>query len=411
MGWWQRFKRADGVKQMTPSYIRTMLMRGTAHWSAFDFVAFVQEGYSRNPTVYACIAAKAQAASDLPIILTDAQGQPIEKHPLLDMIKQPNIYQSWSSLMTELISNYCIAGDAPLLKIAAGRKVELIGLRPDQLIIETYDRASGLPSIMRYSSTDANQATVSRQYDAKEVLIWHEYNPLDRWRGLSPLRSCAYAIDTLNSYASSNKATLDNGVTPSGVLATEQKLDDPTFNRLKDQFDTRYAGASNSGKPMILEGGLSWTQTGLSPREMEYIQGKRANELDICKALRVPPQIIGIDGSQTFANYEQARAALYEDEVIPMVNSLLSEIVRFVSPELKTDGYTLRVDVDAVTALEPRRAERNKTVDALQSITINEKRAAMGYEGVGDEGDLVLVSSGVIPLDMAGVDPVTSTGN
>ena len=94
-----------------------------------------------------------------------------------------------------------------------------------------------------------------------------------------------------------------------------------------------------------------------------------------------------------------------------MVNSLLSEIVRFVSPELKTDGYTLRVDVDAVTALEPRRAERNKTVDALQSITINEKRAAMGYEGVGDEGDLVLVSSGVIPLDMAGVDPVTSTGN
>ena len=35
----------------------------------------------------------------------------------------------------------------------------------------------------------------------------------------------------------------------------------------------------------------------------------------------------------------------------------------------------------------------------------------MGYEGVGDEGDLVLVSSGVIPLDMAGVDPVTSTGN
>ena len=213
---------------------------------------------------------------------------------------------------------------------------------------------------------------VSRQYDAKEVLIWHEYNPLDRWRGLSPLHSCAYAIDTLNSYASSNKATLDNGVTPSGVLATEQKLDDPTFNRLKDQFDTRYAGAANSGKPMILEGGLAWTQTGLSPREMEYIQGKRANELDICKALRVPPQIIGIDGSQTFANYEQARAALYEDEVIPMVNSLLSEIVRFVAPELGTTGYTLKVDVDAVPALEPRRAERNKTVDALQSITINE---------------------------------------
>lgn len=50
-----------------------------------------------------------------------------------------------------------------------------------------------------------------------------------------------------------------------------------------------------------------------SPRDMGIVSGKRLSQLDVCQVLRVPPQIIGIEGSQTFANYEQARAAFYED--------------------------------------------------------------------------------------------------
>ena len=63
----------------------------------------------------------------------------------------------------------------------------------------------------------------------------------------------------------------------------------------------------------------------------------------------------------------------------------------------------LCVDIDAVAALEPRRAERNQVLDKIQSITINEKRTAMGYDAV-DGGDGILINSGLIPLDMAGAD-------
>ena len=54
-------------------------------------------------------------------------------------------------------------------------------------------------------------------------------------------------------------------------------------------------------------------------------------------------------------------------------------------------------------ALEPRRAERNTKLDTIQSISTNEKRQAMGYEPV-DGGDVLLVNSGLIPLEMAGAD-------
>ena len=61
------------------------------------------------------------------------------------------------------------------------------------------------------------------------------------------------------------------------------------------------------------------------------------------------------------------------------------------------------VDIDAVAALEPRRAERNQVLDRIQSNSINEKRTAMGYDAV-DGGDGILINSGLIPLDMAGAD-------
>lgn len=397
--WWE-FWRSE-AKHFSPSYIRTVLMRGTANWTAFDFIAYATEGYGQNPTVRACIDAKARAATDCPIIATK-NGENEEKHPLLDLMRKPNPIQSWGALLKELLINYDISGEAILYVNRVGRMVELISLRPDWVTISSYN--AGMPATYLYSGGDEGNQ-YSKIYQASEIVIFKHYNPLDRWRGLSPLASCAFAIDTLNSYAESNKATLDNGVTPSGLLSAPD-MEDDVFERMKSRFNEQYAGKDKSGKPMVLTGGLEWTQTGISPREMEYINGKRANELDVCRALRVPPQMVGIEGSQTFANYEQARAAFYEDEVIPTVNELLSEIVRGVG---FNDGVTLTVDVDAVTALEPRRAERNKTLDAMQSLTVNEKREQMGYDSA-EGGDQILINSSLIPLDLAGADLMQGEG-
>ena len=310
--------------------------------------------------------------------------------------------QSWEKFLTQMIGSHDIAGEGDVLKIGIGQSVELWPLRPDWLEITTF--SMGLPVTCSYTPSDTYEESTVKQYQFSELMIWAEYNPLFRWRGLSPLYSAAYSIDTLNEYAKSNKAMLENGMTPSGVLWTDSEVSDTSFNRLQEQFNGKYAGAKNSGKPMILDGGLKWQGMSFSPRDMEFVSGKRLSQLDVCQVLRVPPQIIGIEGSQTFANYEQARAAFYEDEVIPMVNGLLSELLNFLRKDFKIPPtYKLIVDTDGITALEPRRAERNKVIDGLTSLKVDEKRAAMGYDST-EGGDVILVDSNKIPLDMAGAD-------
>ena len=396
--WWQFWKK----EEKSSNAIRSIMQRNSATWSAREFVAFATEGYRDNPTVRACIMAKQKAAIECPVILVNEKGEAVENHPILSLLNKPNPMQSWEKFLTQMIGSHDIAGEGDVLKIGIGQSVELWPLRPDWLEITTF--SMGLPVTCSYTPSDTCEESTVKQYQFSELMIWAEYNPLFRWRGLSPLYSAAYSIDTLNEYAKSNKAMLENGMTPSGVLWTDSEVSDTSFNRLQEQFNGKYAGAKNSGKPMILDGGLKWQGMSFSPRDMEFVSGKRLSQLDVCQVLRVPPQIIGIEGSQTFANYEQARAAFYEDEVIPMVNGLLSELLGFLRKDFKIPPtYKLIVDTDGITALEPRRAERNKVIDGLTSLKVDEKRAAMGYESA-EGGDVILVDSSKIPLDMAGAD-------
>jgi len=396
--WWQFWKK----EEKSSNAIRSIMQRNSATWSAREFVAFATEGYRDNPTVRACIMAKQKAAIECPIILVNEKGEAVENHQILALLNKPNPMQSWEKFLTQMIGSHDIAGEGDVLKIGIGQSVELWPLRPDWLEITTF--SMGLPVTCSYTPSDTYEESTVKQYQFSELMIWAEYNPLFRWRGLSPLYSAAYSIDTLNEYAKSNKAMLENGMTPSGVLWTDSEVSDTSFNRLQEQFNGKYAGAKNSGKPMILDGGLKWQGMSFTPREMEFVSGKRLSQLDVCQVLRVPPQIIGIEGSQTFANYEQARAAFYEDEVIPMVNGLLSELLGFLRKDFKLPPtYKLIVDTDGITALEPRRAERNKVIDSLTSLKVDEKRAAMGYQST-EGGDVILVDSNKIPLDMAGAD-------
>ena len=396
--WWQFWKK----EEKSSNAIRSIMQRNSATWSAREFVAFATEGYRDNPTVRACIMAKQKAAIECPIILVNEKGEAVENHPILALLNKPNPMQSWEKFLTQMIGSHDIAGEGDVLKIGIGQSVELWPLRPDWLEITTF--SMGLPVTCSYTPSDTYEESTVKQYQFSELMIWAEYNPLFRWRGLSPLYSAAYSIDTLNEYAKSNKAMLENGMTPSGVLWTDSEVSDTSFNRLQEQFNGKYAGAKNSGKPMILDGGLKWQGMSFSPRDMEFVSGKRLSQLDVCQVLRVPPQIIGIEGSQTFANYEQARAAFYEDEVVPMINGFLSELIGFLRKDFKLPPtYKLIVDTDGITALEPRRAERNKVIDGLTSLKVDEKRAAMGYQST-EGGDVILVDSSKIPLDMAGAD-------
>jgi len=401
--WWQFWK-----KDAAYNTLRLLVAQTGGNFTAYNFAVFVEEGYQRNPTVYACVQEYVKAVQACPIIIKrkDGSTMPLDANKsLAKLLTQPNNTQSLAQFLEQAVIYYLISGEAPIYgdSIIPNRlPQELWVLRPDWLTaIESQNQFA---KVEKWMYTASNGEKSQYNIPPSNLFMWCAQNPLNRYRGQSPLLPAAYAVDQLNAYAHSNKKLLDNDMQPAGSLSTDANLDESAFERMREQFGAEYAGVNNQRKPLILEGGLKWTPFSFTMRDAEFIQGKVSAKRDICEALDVPSQLLGLEGSQTYANYEQARASFYEDSAIPLYNNLLSGLSKWLlwRAGLSPDDI-MCVDIDAVAALEPRRAERNAKLDTMQSISTNEKREAMGYEPV-DGGDVLLVNSGLIPLEMAGAD-------
>ena len=148
---------------------------------------------------------------------------------------------------------------------------------------------------------------------------------------------------------------------------------------------------------MILEGGLTWHEMGLSPTDMGIQEAKNSAARDIALAFGVPPQMLGIPGDNTYSNYKEARLAFWEDTVIPLVDLIAQDWSAWLG---KPQGVQIKADYDQVPAIVDKRSALWDMANMSDDLTINERREMKGYDPI-EGGDVVLVQSSQISLSMA----------
>ncbi|AKU43342.1 portal protein [Bacillus phage Silence] len=375
-------KKAGEVQR---SIVRMMGLE--ALWSDRDYENFAKEGYNANVWVYACIAAIAQNASTIPLKLyaDRTKQKEVAEHELLDLLYRPNEFQSREELLEAFIAYYLIAGNSYLDMVGPSDNVppkELWTLRPDRMQI--------LPDKMNYIKgyqyTVAGHTTT---LDRKRVSHLKNFNPIHDFYGLSQIEIAAKGIDNANAASAWNNALLNNGARPSGAFVTDDALSDTQYDRMKEAVNVNYVGKKNAGKPMILEAGLKWQEMSLSPRDMDFLESKKMSGLEICAAFRVPPEIVGIGDSKTFANYEEARKALYEDAVIPVLRKVIGKLNADLVSRFDGRLY-LDMDLSNVEALQDNKEVMyERVVKAYLGglLRKNEGRNALGFEDDPDGGE------------------------
>jgi HK97 family phage portal protein len=140
----------------------------------------------------------------------------------------------------------------------------------------------------------------------------------------------------------------------------------------------QYSGARNAGRPMLLDGGLSWQEMSLSPKDMDFLNSRNAASRDVALAFGVPPQLLGIPGDNTYSNYQEARLALWEDTVVPLLRHLRDELNGWLAP-MFGDDLRVDIDLDDVPALALRREKVWQRLQSADFLTVNEKRRSAGF--------------------------------
>jgi HK97 family phage portal protein len=363
---------------------------GRARWTPRDYAALAREGYAKNAIVHRAVRLIAESIGGLSFVLTEGAAE-LTAHPLLDLLARPNPRQDGATLFETVSAHLLLAGNAYVEAVGVGNDLagdggsqvrELYALRPDRM--KVVPGPDGWPQ--GYEYTVAGQ-TVRFEQNSPLPPILHLtfFNPVDDYYGLSPLEAAAVAVDTHNAAAKWNKALLDKAARPSGALVYAGPdgliVADQQYERLRKELDAQFQGASNAGRPMVLEGGLDWKPMSLTPKDMDFMEAKHSAAREIALAFGVPPMLLAIPGDNTYSNYQEASRVFWRKTVLPLGGRIAAALAQWLSPAFGA-GLTLTVDADRIEALASDRSALWERVSKAAFLTVNEKRAAVGYGAV-----------------------------
>ena len=345
------------------------------------------DSYKNNAIVHRCVNLIATSASHIPWQIfrnNNGSKELLKNHPILNLLKYPSPDKSGADFFTESLSSLLLYGDSYLLVSFKNNTIPhfLYNLHPS--LVEQTISNDQLVSYV-YGNGDKKQSfgidPVTRK---SRVLHLKNYNPTDQRKGLSSLAAAAKAINLHAKIMDWNKSLLKNAIRPSGALVFQDGngyLSDEQFERLQQQFYDNFSGASNSGKPLILEGGLKWQETSNAERFEKFLELKDSSARDIAIAFNVPPQLLGINGDNTYSNMQEARLALWEENIIPLLDKYADALSSWLSYWYKED-LIIDFDKESISVLTERRENVWAKIASADFMTINEKRAIVGLNPI-----------------------------
>lgn len=100
-----------------------------------------------------------------------------------------------------------------------------------------------------------------------------------------------------------------------------------------------YSG--NSENCIVLNKGLSFQESGSTSTEMQLNENKKANGIEICKILNVPPSMIEGDGKANESDYEK----FVKMAILPILRAILSSLNRDLLLEKEKKSFYFAFDI------------------------------------------------------------------
>ncbi|MDR1597937.1 MAG: phage portal protein [Holosporales bacterium] len=379
------------AKTLQENHFAACKIIGKPTWTPRNYEALASSGYSQNVIVFRCVSLIAKSLSNVHWLLyekRDGREFEVDSHELLALLNSPNATQSRSAFIDNVFSQLLLSGNV-FIHMTQG-PIGLRVLRSDRVSVLV--DSDGQQTGFEYKVGTARYVfPVDVASGESEVLHIKTFHPLNDWYGMSPVEAAARAIDQHNAVGEHNLSILQNGGRPSGALLVKPTANGHTLTHeqrdaLRQDLAALYEGTGNAGRIMVLEGNCDWKEMGLSPKDLDFSTGKNTSAREISQAFGVPPILVGITEDATFSNYKEARLSFWEDTLVPMLDHFVAELNRWLAPRFSANlriGY----DSDAIVALSAKRDYIWTAVQAASFLTINEKRAALGY-GPIDGGDV-----------------------
>jgi hypothetical protein len=136
-----------------------------------------------------------------------------------------------------------------------------------------------------------------------------------------------------------------------------------------------------------------------SNKDMDYLSLLKVSQISIYNLYSIPLPMV-LSETMTLDNYTTANRTYYTKAVFPQFRFLADGIMNALAPRYKLEGMELSFKESNIEDLRPVMIENMKAMKDTEVMSVNDIRAAGGYEDV-DGGEQILISGNKIPLTTA----------
>ncbi len=237
------------------------------------------------PAFYAGVAYVSEDIGKVPLKmyedLGDAGHRPAPGYYLQDNLDYPNDYQTsleWREMMTA----FALLRGRGISEIRPGPRPliddEYYPLHPDLVRDERVDGGG-----RRYLYRDPRNNFTERPLLPDQVIV------LRGRLGKSLIDVLRDTIGLAQAQEQHAANLFARGAKPGGIVMRDKAWGDTERRNFRRGLNEYAASGSRSGRPLLLEDGMTWQDVGMTSVDAELIDSRRFSTIQFCQGIRIPP--------------------------------------------------------------------------------------------------------------------------
>tara|TARA_R110001632_G_scaffold76073_2_gene172734 strand:+ start:4632 stop:5825 length:1194 start_codon:yes stop_codon:yes gene_type:complete len=324
--------------------------------------------------------------------LCDLDGNPVEKHWMLDLINKPNPTQSWSDVMYSLSVNdglfnnsfaYCPKRSfnvRNLLLPLPSNKIKIVGTGKYLDQIET----DGLIKEFQFWYDNKKKENLS----VEDVIYLNTPDGINLLNPINRIDTLKYPLSNIMSQYNKRNVILEN-MGAIGILSSKKSDMGgslPMTAEERDEIQQDWV-SRNKDKLVMTEADVNWTPMSYPTKDLMLFEELTEDKMAIIDAYGLSYYLFSQAKGSTFTNVKEGMKMSYQDTIIPETNQMYSTISHQLG--LIDEGLYLKADFSHIPVLQDdinaEASAMNLRADAVNKILLSgielsdeEKRSLLG---------------------------------
>lgn len=216
-------------------------------------------------------------------------------------------------------------------------------------------------------------------------------NLYSKGNGINRVTSLALLHDYYCLISRWNNSILKNSGKRQFLILLDQLGTGETIEKIQDRISEN-SGADGIGKPIILSGFDEKSKIhnlDFTPRDFDFMEATAEIRNITSNVLNVPDLLIGGKDNAKYNNMQEAKKALYTENIIPAAEQIKSCINRLFQKDFEHNEL-IDFDTSKIEVLKDNKIELINTLNASEFHTVNEKRKMLNLDSINGADEILI---------------------